>query len=159
MPSSAHFSENLITCSQEILFEMRDPGRDRPDGELGIARCSQLPDHHHIQRSLEGPGHFVRHDDPSARQPEHHRLLQPVVNQAGRQLATGIAAPAGTPKEIVARLQMEVAKILQAPDNVKKLNDLGLEPGGIPSEELAAIIRSDIPRLGKVVRESGAKVD
>jgi tripartite-type tricarboxylate transporter receptor subunit TctC len=68
-------------------------------------------------------------------------------------------APAGTPKEIVARLQAEVAKILQMPDNVKKLNDLGLEPGGMPSEELAAIIRNDIPRLGKVVRESGAKVD
>jgi len=68
-------------------------------------------------------------------------------------------APPGTPKDIVARLQAEVAKILQAPDNLKKLQDLGLEAGGGPPEELAAVIRSDIPRLGKVVRESGAKVD
>lgn len=68
-------------------------------------------------------------------------------------------APAGTPKEIVARLQSEVARILRTPENAKRLADLGLESGGMPSEELAAQIRSDIPRLGAVVRASGAKVD
>jgi tripartite-type tricarboxylate transporter receptor subunit TctC len=68
-------------------------------------------------------------------------------------------APAGTPREIVARLHAEVAKILRSPENTKKLNDVGLEPGGMPPEELAALIRNEIPRLGKVVKESGAKVD
>lgn len=68
-------------------------------------------------------------------------------------------APAGTPKEIVARLHAEVVKILRAPDNAKKLAELGLEPGGMPPEELGALIRADIPRLGRVVRESGAKAD
>ena len=68
-------------------------------------------------------------------------------------------APAGTPPAIVQRLQQEVAKILAAPENAKRLQDLGLEPGGQPSDELAKIIRDDIPRLGKVVKESGAKVD
>lgn len=68
-------------------------------------------------------------------------------------------APAGTPKEIVTRLHSEVAKILRMPDNQKKLMGVGLEPGGMPPEELAALIRNEVPRLGKVVRESGAKVD
>ena len=68
-------------------------------------------------------------------------------------------APAGTPKEIVARLQSEVAKILRAPDVAKRLHELGLDAGGMPSEELAALIKSDIPRLGKIVKESGARVD
>lgn len=68
-------------------------------------------------------------------------------------------APAGTPKEIVARLNAEVAKILRQPENEKRLRDLGLEPGGMPSEELAAHMRAEIPRLGKVVKESGARVD
>ena len=68
-------------------------------------------------------------------------------------------APAGTPKEIIGRLNAEVAKILRQPDVVKRLKELGLEPGGMPSEELAALIKSDIPRLGKIVRESGARVD
>ena len=68
-------------------------------------------------------------------------------------------APGGTPKEIVARLHAETAKILRAPENAKKLQDLGLEPGGMAPEELTALMRAEIPRLGKVVRASGAKVD
>jgi tripartite-type tricarboxylate transporter receptor subunit TctC len=68
-------------------------------------------------------------------------------------------APAGTPREIVARLHAETAKILRAPENQKKLSDLGLDAGGMAPDELLALMRSDIPRLGKVVRESGAKVD
>src|ERR1700741_2692758 len=68
-------------------------------------------------------------------------------------------APGGTPKEIAARLHAETAKTLRAPDNAKKLQDLGLDAGGITPEELTAFMRAEIPRLGKVVRESGAKVD
>ena len=68
-------------------------------------------------------------------------------------------APAGTPREIVARLHAETAKILRAPENQKKLSDLGLDAGGMSPDELLALMRSDIPRLGRVVRESGATVD
>jgi tripartite-type tricarboxylate transporter receptor subunit TctC len=68
-------------------------------------------------------------------------------------------APAGTPKEIIARLHAETAKALKSPDVAKRLEDLGLDAGGMPPEELGALIRVDIPRLGKVVRDSGAKVD
>ncbi len=57
------------------------------------------------------------------------------------------------------RLQAEVAEILKEPANAKKLADLGLEPGGGKPEELAALMASEIPRLGNVVRLSGAKVD
>jgi tripartite-type tricarboxylate transporter receptor subunit TctC len=68
-------------------------------------------------------------------------------------------APAGTPREIIARLHSETAKILRAPENDRRLRELGLEAGGMPPEELTQLMRADIPRLGKVVRESGAKVD
>jgi tripartite-type tricarboxylate transporter receptor subunit TctC len=68
-------------------------------------------------------------------------------------------APAGTPKEVVGRLHAEVAKVLRQPDNAKKLQDLGLDAGGITPEELASFMRSEIPRLGKIVKASGAKVD
>jgi tripartite-type tricarboxylate transporter receptor subunit TctC len=68
-------------------------------------------------------------------------------------------APAGTPKDIVARLHVETAKILRSPDNAKKLADLGLEAGGMRPEELVALIRDEIPRWGKVVKQSGAQVD
>ena len=68
-------------------------------------------------------------------------------------------APAGTPKDIVSRLHGEVARVLRQPDNAKKLQDLGLDAGGITPEELASFMRSEIPRLGKIVKASGAKVD
>jgi tripartite-type tricarboxylate transporter receptor subunit TctC len=68
-------------------------------------------------------------------------------------------APAGLPREIHARLYTETAKALKAPDVARRLQDLGLDAGGMPPEELAAVIRADIPKLGKVVRDSGAKVD
>ena len=68
-------------------------------------------------------------------------------------------APAGTPREIVARLHAETVRTLRLPENQKRLADLGLDAGGMPPDELLALMRSDIPRLGKVVRESGARVD
>jgi tripartite-type tricarboxylate transporter receptor subunit TctC len=68
-------------------------------------------------------------------------------------------APAGVPKEIIARLYAETVKALKAPDVAKRLEDLGLDAGGMRPEELSALIRVDIPRLGKLVRDSGARVD
>lgn len=68
-------------------------------------------------------------------------------------------APAGVPRPIIERLHAETVKALKSPDVAKRLEDLGLDAGGMRPEELAALIRSDIPRLGKIVRDSGAKVD
>jgi len=68
-------------------------------------------------------------------------------------------APAGLPRNIVARLHAETVKVLRSPENQKKLADLGLDPGGMAPEELGALMRAEIPRLGKVVKESGARVD
>ncbi len=68
-------------------------------------------------------------------------------------------APAGLPKDIQARVYAEVVKALRSPDVAKRLTELGLDAGGMPPEELTALIRDDIPRLGKIVRDSGAKVD
>ncbi|MFN0302116.1 MAG: Bug family tripartite tricarboxylate transporter substrate binding protein [Burkholderiales bacterium] len=68
-------------------------------------------------------------------------------------------APGGTPKPIVDRLYAETAKALKAPDVIMRLQDLGLDAGGTTPDELTAKLRDDIPRLGKIVRDSGAKVD
>ena len=68
-------------------------------------------------------------------------------------------APAGTPREIVNRLYAETAKALKSPDVAKRLQELGLDAGGMTPEELGTLVKNDIPRLGKIVRDSGAKVD
>ncbi len=71
----------------------------------------------------------------------------------------GVFAPAGTPKAIVDRLHAEIARILKLPEIAKRLGDLGLDLSGMPPAEFAAMVKSDVQRLGKVVRDSGAKAE
>ncbi len=80
---------------------------------------------------------------------------------AGYELSSwqAVFAPAGTPAAIVERLHAEIARILKMPDVAKRLTDLGLDLSGMSPAELGAVVRADVPRLGKVVRESGAKAE
>ena len=71
----------------------------------------------------------------------------------------GFLAPAGTPKEIVARLNAEFNKALQQPDLRKRLGEEGADPMGGTPEQFAELIREDMARWGKTVRESGVRLD
>lgn len=71
----------------------------------------------------------------------------------------GLLAPAGTPKEIITRLNAEFNKALQVPELKKRLNDEGADPVGGTPEQFAALIKDEIARWGRIVVESGAKVD
>ena len=70
-----------------------------------------------------------------------------------------VFAPAGTPPAIVDRLYTEIARILKTPEMQKRLNDLGLNVSGMPPQELAALVKAEVPRLGKIVKETGARAD
>jgi tripartite-type tricarboxylate transporter receptor subunit TctC len=70
-----------------------------------------------------------------------------------------IFAPAGTPKPVVDKLQLEITRILKTPEISKKLADIGLETVGSTSDELAAYQRSEIAKWAKVVKDSGARPD
>lgn len=72
---------------------------------------------------------------------------------------TGILAPAGTPKEIVHRLQSEIAKAVAQPDVRDKLTAIGFNPIANRPEEFAARIRSEMDKWGKVVRAAHLKVE
>ncbi len=69
----------------------------------------------------------------------------------------GIIAPAGTPKDIVAKLNTEINRALAAPDVRDRLIGGGLTPKGSTVEEFAALIRSDYERFANVFKRSGAK--
>ncbi len=68
-------------------------------------------------------------------------------------------APANLAPAILSRLNTEVNSLLRSAETQKRFRDLGLETGGGSAADLAEVIRKDIPRLGKIVRDSGAKVD
>ena len=71
----------------------------------------------------------------------------------------GLAAPAGTPPAVVRRLNAETLAVLAMPEVREKFAALGMEPLGSTPPEFGAFIRSEIRRLGEVVRASGARVN
>jgi tripartite-type tricarboxylate transporter receptor subunit TctC len=71
----------------------------------------------------------------------------------------GIVAPAGTPAAIVARLHKEAARVIGLPEIRSRVVDMGLTPTINTPEEFAARIKAEIPKKGKIVRDSGAKAD
>jgi tripartite-type tricarboxylate transporter receptor subunit TctC len=71
----------------------------------------------------------------------------------------GLLAPAGTPREVIARLHAETAKAVQAPELRDRLTQFGFEVVGGTPEAFGALIRSETVRWAKIIRESGAKAE
>lgn len=71
----------------------------------------------------------------------------------------GLLAPAGTPSEVVSRIQQEVAKSLNSPAIKEKLLAQGAIPGGNTPAEFAKFIEAEHKKWAQVVKVSGAKVD
>lgn len=71
----------------------------------------------------------------------------------------GVFAPAGTPRAIVDRIAADVAKVIALPEVRARLADLGLEPVGGTPAELAAIVRKDHERWGRVIRNAKIRAD
>lgn len=71
----------------------------------------------------------------------------------------GFLAPAGTPKAIVAKLNAEINAALKLPDVRAKLEAAGIEVQGGTPQEYAALIKSDLVKWGKVVKQAGIQPD
>jgi len=71
----------------------------------------------------------------------------------------GVLAPAGTPKPIVAKLNAEIARVMQAPDLHDRFAAIGIQVRTSTPEEFAAFIRQEMAKWAKVVREAGLKAD
>jgi tripartite-type tricarboxylate transporter receptor subunit TctC len=88
----------------------------------------------------------------------------PTVTEAGLrdfEVTTwyGVLAPAGTPKNIVTRLNTELVKIMHSPELKEKLAATGTDPLTSTPEEFAAYIKREIAKWGEVVRKAGVKAD
>ena len=71
----------------------------------------------------------------------------------------GVMAPAGTPKEVIKRLNSAITEILKQPDVKAQLIKQGAQPVGNSPEAFAAFIDQEIPRWAKVVKASGAHIN
>ena len=71
----------------------------------------------------------------------------------------GLLAPAGTPADIVQRIQQESAKALASPALRERLLSQGAIPGGMPPAEFGRFIATETKKWAAVVKSSGAKVD
>ncbi len=71
----------------------------------------------------------------------------------------GVFMPAGVPKEIVTKVNADIAQVLQLPEVRSNLAAQGIEPTTSTPEALAQIIRDDHARWGKVIREANIKAD
>ena len=71
----------------------------------------------------------------------------------------GVFMPAGVPKEIMTKVNADIAQVLQSPEVRTSLAAQGIEPTTSTPEALAQIIRDDHARWGKVIREANIKAD
>jgi tripartite-type tricarboxylate transporter receptor subunit TctC len=71
----------------------------------------------------------------------------------------GVLVPVGTPKPVIDKLNAGIARILQLPDVRKQMQNQGAEPWSTTSEQFDQYVRSEVTKLGKIVKESGAKAE
>jgi tripartite-type tricarboxylate transporter receptor subunit TctC len=70
-----------------------------------------------------------------------------------------VHVPAGTPRSLIRTIHGEIGKVLALPDVKERMFGLGLEVASSTPEKLGELVRSDIAKWGKVIRESGVKAD
>ena len=70
-----------------------------------------------------------------------------------------LLAPAGTPPAVVSRLNSVINELLATPELRRQFANVGLEPLGGSSDDLARLMRSETEKWAKVIKVSGAKVD
>jgi tripartite-type tricarboxylate transporter receptor subunit TctC len=71
----------------------------------------------------------------------------------------GVIAPAGTPRVVIEQLNREIARIVKAPDVKERLERLGFDPVGNDPEAFGRYLRAESAKWGKVIKQSGARVE
>jgi tripartite-type tricarboxylate transporter receptor subunit TctC len=71
----------------------------------------------------------------------------------------GILAPAGTPKPVIDRLNREIVKIVRSPEFSQVLTGEGATPVGNTPSEFDAVIRADVKKWAKIIKDAGIRAE
>ena len=90
--------------------------------------------------------------------PDVPTLAETGIRGADMSTWYGLYVTAGTPQEVVTKLQQELARILKLPEVDARLKGLGGEPGAISPAQFGELNRQEHERFGKLIRETGIKL-
>jgi len=91
--------------------------------------------------------------------PEIPTMIEAGVPGYEHVLWNAVFAPAGTPKDVVARLDAELAKAVNAPELRERFAALGVEPYSRSSDQMAVYLKAEIDKYAKIVKAIGLKID
>jgi tripartite-type tricarboxylate transporter receptor subunit TctC len=71
----------------------------------------------------------------------------------------GVLAPAATPKDILARLNTEMVKVIQSPEFRKRMDEIGAEPIGDSADHMAQQIKSETEKFARLVKDAKVTIE
>src|SRR5437016_5034912 len=94
-----------------------------------------------------------------ARESPQYPVVAEAVPGVSALSIVGIVAPAATPRDLVRKISVDIARAVKSSNLTDRMKQQGMEPVGSMPEEFDALISSEIDKWAKVVKLSGAKVD
>jgi tripartite-type tricarboxylate transporter receptor subunit TctC len=152
---------NLVTGLQAREIPYKAIGAELPDllaGHVGAAYLAPVVVAQHIRA-----GKLIALGVAGARRipilPEVPTLAEAGLPNVEASGWNGLFVPAGTPRAVIQRLQMDVAAVMATPAFREEAQSLGYELGGEGADEFSAYIKSELQRWGQVIRDGNIKAE
>jgi tripartite-type tricarboxylate transporter receptor subunit TctC len=162
--SSNHLSAELFNAMAKVdipRINYKNPSQavtDLISGQIQLLFYNASTVIPHVQ-SGKLRGLAVTSAKPSALAPQFQTMAQAGLPGYEAVATFGLFGPAGLPASVVATLNAEVVRFLHRPETREKFMAAGSETIGSTPEELAALLRSDVARFGKLIKDTNLRAD
>jgi tripartite-type tricarboxylate transporter receptor subunit TctC len=162
--NSDHFAYELfrsITGAEMVHVPYKGGGQASVDVIAGQMACyfsgmaAGLP----LVRAAKVKGLAVTTAQRSQIAPDIPTMIEAGVPGYEHVLWNAVLAPAGTPKNVVAKLDAELGKAVNAPELRERFATLGVEPFSRTSEQMAVYLKAEVDKYGRIVRAIGLKIE